>query len=886
MSARRKDTESNPLLKFCVSQKRGVSILATSATADAADRFDQFITRILEKRDHFLESPELLIVALSTAFEALTNETDLRAFLNQLSEASHWGGGEYVTWTRERSIARRCISPLLRIAKQNIPVQTTDWNAAVDRFAEVVSNLYPRKKKMRSASRLSSVFMDAQCWLYANLPMPHVAHVTGAVPLTHLPDSAWYRRFQMPVPELKDDSQDKVVEETEERTVEALFSNELQLSGFWYIEQLEKVAQGLTSTGSNVSDAKAWQIVSQRLSDLSLELQDCGPVEALIFGWALDIATFGTSRKVNPRVATLSRYMYSAAGRLHKKLREKQSHPLSLTHDGWKMFFEELINESPTDQSLRAALSSFHRYLCRMLGADFIPWLYDDRNHSKQPPRANIIWQHEFDRVHSILRHLSEDQRLVSQLDVWCALTRDSTLRFGELVGLQLRSIHIDEDCIELEVAPHRGRHPLKTHAARRSLRITNPASVDCIRSWLRRREVEAAAPDDFLFGDPHRPERIYHLGKCYRLFNKALKQATGDVTVSMHITRHAYISVALDKALTEIGVKFSEVNPIHRIKIAAGHSAEWTTIESYGHLSEDSLRIQIDRQIESRFRSCAAAARWTGLTEENLRQKKHRHSPKGWKPWHAVQSEAHAQPPKTKASAADLPIQQTTAPPAITCQTVCHVLADLEYGYDYPSVVSRCGVPDHLVSRIQTITKSLKLLDGNKTLDEPIVCRFDRLCSQVWNRFISHVSQLDTEQICAVIESWRRCTRGLMLSLDQPSKARPLLRALRDSGIPLTRLVVRVSRKPSSAPTPTPTTENNRTLDKALALLAQVYNGSPQVEQMSPRRGRPLVYLQLFTTTLTGSACAAPAACDMSSLNGAMVVSSTLLQLKNSLNA
>lgn len=703
--------------------------------------------------------------------------------------------------------------------------------------------------------------------------MPHVAHVTGAVPMTHLPDSAWIRRFQLPLPTPTVERDDPIVEEAEESVVEAIFSNDLQLSGAWFIERLEKVAQGLSSSNSQISDAKAWQLVSQRLRDLSIQLQDCGPIEALILGWALDIATFGTSRKVNPRVATLSKYVYSAAGRLHKKLREQQSHPLSLSHEAWQKFFKELTDEAPSDQSLRAALSSFHGYLCRILGTDFIPWLFNVRQTAKQPPRANVVWPHEFDRLHSIFRELTQDQRLVSQLDTWCALLRDSTLRFGELIGLQLHSIQIHEKYIELEVAPHRGRHPLKTHASRRVLHVVDPAAVAGIRSWLDRREKEAAAPNDLLFGDPHIPDRIYQLGKCYRLFNKALKLSTGDASVSMHITRHAYISIAMDTALSAIGEKFSEINPIHRIKVAAGHAEEWTTILTYSHLPEDSLRAHLDRQIALRLTSCVAASRWTGLKETNLRQRKHRYAKDGWSIWHAVLQKVASPGCQGCALPASATPEPTPTEIAVTSEMVWHVLADLDKGLSHDCVALRCSLPQFVVSRIQAIAKTIRLLDGETPLDEHIACRFDRLGSQEWKRFISHVSQLDPEQICAVVDSWRRCGRGLMFSLDQPSKARPLLRTLRDGGFPITRLVVRASRKPSNAPAALPAPANSPTLEKALYLLAQVYNGRPQVEQMAPRRGRPLVYLQLFTTTLSGAACAAPAACDMRSLNGAMTV-------------
>lgn len=886
MPSTKNSVDFNPALKFARSDQRGVSILATSETAVAAGRFDKFVVDLLEKRDEVFQHPHLLIVALATAFEGLTNEADLRAFLKELPNACHWGDGLYVTWAREQGIARRRISPLLRIARQQAPFPPTDWNAVVDQLAEVVSRIYPRKKHTRTSSKLSSLFMDAQCWLYTYLPMPHVAHATGAVPMTHLPDSAWLRRFQLPLPSPTAEREDKVVEEAEERIVEALYSNAIQLSGAWFIERLEKITQGLTSTGSQVSDARAWQIVSQRLRDLSIELQDCGPIEALVLGWALDIATHGTSQKVNPRVGTLSKYIYVAAGRLHRKLREQQSHPMSLSHEKWQTFFKELIDENPSDQSLRAALSSFHRYLCRMLGTDFIPWLFNDRNASKQPPRANVVWPHEFDRLHSIFRHLTQDQRLISQLDAWCALLRDSTLRFGELVGLQLHSIQINEGSIELEVAPHRGRHPLKTHAARRVLQVVDPAAVAGIRNWLDRREKEAAAPSDFLFGDPHRPDRIYQLGKCYRLFNKALKLSTGDASVSMHITRHAYVSVAMDTALSQIGEKFSEINPIHRIKVVAGHAAEWITILTYSHLPEDSLRAQIDRQIAQRLTSCAAVSRWTGLTEENLRQRKHRCAKDGWRLWHAVLDKVGSPTLQGIVLPAAAPSEPIPTEITVTSEIVWHVLSDLDSGLPHDRVASRCSVPECVVSRIQTIAQSIRLLDSETPLSDHIVCRFDRLHNQDWQRFISHVSRLDFEEASAAIDSWRRCARDLMFSLDHPSKARPFVRALRDGGIPITRLVVRASRKPSSAPAPLPAPENNPTLEKALSLLAQVYNSSPQVEQMSPRRGRPSVYLQLFTTTMTGSACAAPAACDMRSMNGAMTVLFTFHKLKKSLSA
>jgi hypothetical protein len=348
-----------------------------------------------------------------------------------------------------------------------------------------------------------------------------------------------------------------------------------------------------------------------------------------------------------------------------------------------------------------------------------------------------------------------------------------------------------------------------------------------------------------------------------------------------MHITRHACISIAMDSALSEIGEKFSEINPIHRIKVAAGHTAEWTTILTYSHLVEDSLRAHLDRQIAQRLTSCAAASRWTGLTDANLRQRKHRYTKDGWSLWHSVLDKAAS--PRSPGAALPVAAPSEPSPTEITvsCEMVWHVLADLDSGLSLGCVASRCSVPECVVNRIQTIAQSIRLLDSDTPIGDHIVCRFDRLGNQDWQRFISHVSRLDSEEASAAIDSWRRCARDLMFSLDHQSKARPFVRALRDGGFPITRLVVRASRKPSSAPAPLPASENNPTLEKALSLLAQVYNSRPQVEQMSPRRGRPSVYLQLFTTTMTGSACAAPAACDMRSMNGAMTILLTFHKLK-----
>lgn len=103
MPSTKNSVDFNPALKFARSDQRGVSILATSETAVAAGRFDKFVADLLEKRRPIFQGPHLLVVPLATAFEGLTNQADLRAFLKELPNACHWGDGLYVTWDREHA---------------------------------------------------------------------------------------------------------------------------------------------------------------------------------------------------------------------------------------------------------------------------------------------------------------------------------------------------------------------------------------------------------------------------------------------------------------------------------------------------------------------------------------------------------------------------------------------------------------------------------------------------------------------------------------------------------------------------------------------------------------------------------------------------------------
>ncbi|MDE2604890.1 MAG: hypothetical protein KGL68_03110 [Burkholderiales bacterium] len=841
-------------------------ITVTAKAAQEVAAFDSFLDALVRQSPAFqrLGVAEQM-VACVVALEDVAVE-DVHPMLAATSNPTILPDGYYVSWKVGNEMRRCKLSPLTVLALKKVDPEKVKWQATIDSFSRNAAQIYPFRQTGRIDARLQEMLWDRAAWQYLHLPMPVVAHLTGLVRLTLLPDTAWLRRFGLPVPSPElDAALEPELAEVQESIAEAVYSGEKQLSGAWFVDELLKACSGLIGTGVQLSDAAAWRSLVGRLRDLGNKLKTAGPIEALLLGWTLDIATFGSARKKNPRVKTLANYLNSAARKLHNALRETGKSPLDMTDEDWEEFFEGLDVAESDDANLRPALASFQRYLVRSIDAKPIPRLWAV-NAQIRAPRANVVWPHEFDAVEAEVARLTFEPRVRDQLAVWNFVLRKTPLRFGELVGLQLRSIRILEGAVEIAVAPHGGLHPLKTPSARRILPVGSVQEVQLLLDWLERRRVEGASTEDLLFGDPAAPKRLFKIGLCYRVYSSALKTVTGDPTVVVHSTRHAFLSAGVESRLLEIEVS-SLINPLQELTAWAGHKSVGTTFSTYAHLVERVFRHWTDEAIQKHLTRHVDAARWIGCSPEPLRQRLHRKGAQAWSLWQEIVEATGTAPSLIETHRTGPARASISTAPISRFRQFVRVAHDLSEVVDPTSVALRNSVTADSVEAVLAVLQG----DFESSMGSKVPWRrkaealnFSRLSRPGWDNLISAMeTPVDRAALAAVCGALRPS------GIDLDGAARFLgeaLRVLKSAGFAANRFVIRYAQE-EGAPALAPLT-----VMKAQARFEGVYGATPQVERVRVRRSRPASYLLLLANPTDGTRCAPAASSDLRTLRAVAV--------------
>lgn len=603
--------------------QQGFHFTPTDYTERAAYRFKNFMESVICSPVKSPLEPEALVVACVVAFEQLNNK-DLPEFLAQLSNVQTYGSSAYASWHIAGQLDRRAISVFTLIALSKLPA-TVDWANTLPKVTPSLLKLYKFGDLPRPVQTLKSVFLDLQAWIYLHMPMPFLSHYLGCVQATPLPESAWQRRFQLHTAHTSHDASKVRSELAVEAGVvmETFLETVPILSGAWYIEELTAICKGLCGSNVSMKDSKVWKELLLRFRSLSGSLRDTGPNEAVLTGWAMHVAQLGTVRKKNPRVSRLAAYLSTATKRLHSALRGTGRHPADLSARDWDKLFREVLAQDPNNNTLRAALASFHSYLCVAFDAEPIGWLRKSLEKS-QRPRANCIWPHEIALLPVAIDQSTDDLRLRDQLKTWAQLLTCAQIRFGELKWIRHKDIIPFADHFQIHLAnqPYVGSG--KSPAADRLVFIRNPDAIQALRGWLERPEFRSAEPGSFIFASPDDPRKIYKLGKGYTLLTRCLKEVTGCNDFSVHLCRHTCISLAIERAIFGM-VEFHEINPIHEVQVQSGHHSAETTWRTYFHLLEDAMTYWRDRAFRHLSISNRAAAWWSGRSAVNLRQDKHR---------------------------------------------------------------------------------------------------------------------------------------------------------------------------------------------------------------------------------------------------------------------
>lgn len=875
-----KQNAEEPTLK--VTRTHGEILYAPTTTTIAADlRFTSFVRSIATgKAFRSLDIAERVVMC-SIAFDGILTKQDLVHYLGALSDAQTWGSRSYVTWSISGRCLRRAPSSMTLISFAPLRGMQIDWEVVVDKMGQTLQKQYSFNQLIPCHQALDSVLDDCQAWLYLRLPNPLFAHVRGDVEMTALPSACWHRRFQLqrdPILAVKErSSAGEDLQEVASRVVETLWAGVYQSGAAEFLLELKTLCRDLTGTGIRLSNEKAWKKVVSRLELLGQKMQDKGPYEALLLGWVLDIAVRGTARKANPVVATLAKYLQSAAERLHCALRAANKSPLAMCTEDWDGFFRKLIGESDDDPALAPSLASFQRYLVSALDAEPLPWLFAPKS-SHRLPRANVVWPHEFEALREALPAFTQNTRIVHQLETWNAILAATSLRLGELLGLLLRSIQ--DHGSSMEIVIERG----KTPSARRIVQITRPESIVVIRGWVSNRRIEATRSDELLFGHAHSGDRVYMLGTCYHVFSQALKHVCRDATVTIHTTRHTYLSVGVERAIEGMDV-FHEINPLLGLSTSAGHAHVFTTMTTYAHLYEDVLRNWTDAAVAQVPISHASVATWTGKKANTVRQKACRTISGQWNGWTEIRRRAELLQPDSRVAAArpsndGIVSNANSSAPA---STICHVIADHCNGHSAEASSLRNVTSRDSVNKIVAGFHRLNNLVPRGAASYPDVCQaahishkwiknnlsFARLDRPTWVNALRLLDTAEWRDRSKISARWAAAVSGPGIALHDQEAVTTLLQLLSAAGVPVNWFVIRLTDVASGVAHKEDSI--SRAVDAASQPFSRVYEASPQVEKLASKQGARTMRFRSYALLLSSPSpegkAAPPALCDMKAL-------------------
>lgn len=637
-----------------------------------------------------------------------------------------------------------------------------------------------------------------------------------------------------------------------------------------------------------------------------------GWVAATLAAWTTFILTFGSIRKANPAMSTISAYLSDLLAPFATELIKLNKTPGMLLQRDWTLIFENLIKAEGSMQR-GAALASLHLWAVRCFGCDPMPHVMFTREVVTQV-HANLIWPPEQALALGNVGSISMDERIGNQCLVLLALGCNGLFRIGELPSLTSKNVRETPDGLHIEIDPGHGTHGGKSRAARRIVVLNDPAVIRLVIAWRDRRNRESKflqTDSVFMFGDPNQANKLYRFGHCLRLINDLLKASTGDDSVSFHTLRHGSATYRAYQLLTRL-VKPNAVSPLHTLRYEIGHVTDTTLWDTYFHLHEFAVRVAIDRVDVVHHINSSEAAFWLGKTAVALRKQSttDESCDRNELYWHMlVQKALDKQPnghiPGRPYNLPRLQAPTTASDAPITMIWVLQALAMMTDGADKTAACWRLSCTEAQVKQVclavqQVLrsihpnghTRSTSLLLDTAVVEHALDWVHETLSRQRWSFDLTDQSQLQrlTKYLCAHgqdkiavngSKSWVAMQFSDALSLQDMTASHAFLLLLKEAGFPPQSMVARVQDVGADKPLAEHQLHLNKEIDAIQALMLEAFGTEIRVEVVRPRRGFPRCYLMLGRSKFSPDKAAPSAGLRMAELHGLFFALSVFLQLK-----
>lgn len=893
----------------------GANDAVFSLNADSALRAHRFNAFIQRCGSHLASAPPSIHAVLcSIAFESVLTTQDLHSLLVATPERLRFRGGTRVRWlSRSGEFGRievRCLSSRTEMALQKV-AKDVDWAIAIRDAEKHLVEVYPTQVPRTRAFGLEQILLDSSAWHFFHIPQCLYSNLRGALTMPSLPDTVMDRlgttkrnnRDSMSgvecIPPDAIHETDLVQEDAMDRLLD-LPSNDSPRLPHKTIDLLKSLcAVSSTSAGIRLASHLAQSATKSKLALAASLIQNEGWVAATLAAWTMHLLSFGSVRKQNPTVSTLSVYLTDLLDPLATALVQLNKPPALMQQDDWAALFESLA-QSSSESSRSAALASLHVWAIRNFGCDPMPHVLFSKGGIPPGIRSNVVWPHEQSMALLRAASCSLDERVNAQCLALLVLGCTGLFRIGELHSLTTADIQLTPEGMRVELDPGRGFHGGKSRAARRVVYLDATEATEHVIEFRDRREMESGFEPDapaFLFGDPNQPKKLYRFGHCVRLINDLLKDCTGDDSVSFHGLRHSSASTRCFRLLTEPTTP-SAIAPLHVLVHEIGHASAATMWNTYFHFSEFALRAAVDRVDVIKQICSTETAFWLEELPSTLRQQRHRLNDKVASTFclqrlnqKAFGLHGDVYLPGSPFVLARVKGPAATATISVEYLWVMKALNAIALGLDSTVVCSRLSCTAAVLKRLCMATRNaLRMVrnfrhPGGSTL---LLDAADVDHSMVWVRsHLQHlnwsfhsrssstlhglVNHLNSHAADAgeAAQSWGFIHSHQALSLEDPLAAMPLLQLLRAAGFPTQSMVIRVQVPSAHAFEDLNEQKIRKDIDDLKALCLECLQADVRVELVRARRGFPRRYLMLGRRAVTGHTTAPSAGFCMREVHG-----------------
>lgn len=716
----------------------------TPRTASVERSFRHFQQAVIDA------GPEIGPAALAAhlvALEGIVVNSDLEAALGAASDCYQWRGGLYLEWPRGGDWRDR--RRLSGTTASLIAAGITRDSAALKALPRFAGSVVPRWFGLHESEIVARLFEAGQVWAVMNLPGFLAAHVLGDVKLQPCPRSALGREqtgLAIVDEAILEPSADQI--ECLEAACAGHVSHDTSL-----ILRLRAICSSGREAKGHYARARADML--RQVRDLVPQVTEHGWTTGLVLGWAIALIEVGTRGKVGLAPATISNYVCTVAIELTECLNREGVLPNE--GERWQELYTEILDAVAPGSRVNAAsaLASFHVYLNQWLDVEPLDVALHNQLEDV-PPRANIVWPHEIERVRVWLRDGHGDSRLNGALSLVLKIAASVRVRTDEILSLRMRNV-VDVSG-EIEVHPLRRDAPGKSGSARRILSIDAGTRVE-LQAWIARRRGEGAGDNDLLFGDPYNADQVYRAGAMRIALSGLLRRATGDARVVFHTLSHTWVSTQAEHLDALRGN--ADINPLDLISAGAGHFSP-ATLRHYLHLYEKWLRDELDRALTQTLRvTSALASRYTGRPAPGLRKRASR-AGENWAGYWAeidarVNGTLHASPAYADREFVEpVPPAWLAQPRRRDVEAIANVLEDLAKGISLERVALRSNcTTEEIVAIAGAALETVRLLGA-------------------W-RPSARLVQVHDSRVCDAFAAWASSSTGLDLSRRHQDKFHPI---------------------------------------------------------------------------------------------------------------